>query len=65
MGSGGDNQLPADRVTKPVRVYRGDEAMIMRMARTRSAATNRRVTAADVIHALLAPVRKAEQERGQ
>lgn len=64
MGSGGDNELPSDRVTEPVRAYRGDKAMLLRLARTRAAETNKRVTPADVIHALLAPVRKREQERG-
>ena len=64
MGSGGDEQLPSDRVTMNVRIYRGDLAIIKRMARTQTAerpVRSRAVTPADVIRELLA---ERAKERG-
>lgn len=57
-----------DRVTHPVRIYRGDLALLMRTVRREKIARSRNVTAAEIIHEQLAQLRlaerAAERERG-
>ena len=57
-----------DRVTIPVRIYRGDSRLLMRTVRAEQAKRGRRVTVAEIVHEQLAQLRleerAAERERG-
>lgn len=54
---------PVDRTTIPVRVYRGDYALLSRTARNKTAEADKKVTVPDVIHELCKQLR--DKERGQ
>lgn len=60
--------MPVDRTTTPVRVYRGDHALLTRTAREQTVIRQRRVTVTEIIHEQLAQLRlderAAERERG-
>ena len=61
---------PVDRTTTPVRVYRGDWALLTRIAREQTVKRSRTVTVTEIIHEQLAQLRlderarEREQERG-
>ena len=56
---------PSDRTTTPVRVYRGDHALLTRTAREQTVIRKRTVTVTELIHEQLAQLRLDERAREQ